>query len=48
MAGWAPIVTAVAGGVVVLAVFAGLARLAGFAEVTELASELKRRIRNGH
>lgn len=48
MPGWPPIVTAVAGGVLVLAVFTVLARLAGFTEVTAMASQLKEKVRNGH
>jgi putative peptidoglycan lipid II flippase len=48
MTGWAPIVIAVAGGVLVLAVFTVLARLAGFTEVTVMAAQLKQRIRSGH
>jgi putative peptidoglycan lipid II flippase len=47
LTGWPPLLVAVAGGVVVLTVFAVLARLAGFDEVTTVVSELKRRIHRG-
>jgi putative peptidoglycan lipid II flippase len=47
MAGLPQIVTAVLGGLVVLAVFAGLARLFGVDEVTEVAQLVKRRIHHG-
>jgi putative peptidoglycan lipid II flippase len=47
MGGWPAPVVVVAGGVLVLIAFAGLARLAGVDEATELAAQLKRRIRHG-
>jgi putative peptidoglycan lipid II flippase len=47
MTGWPAPLTAVAGGVVVLAAFSGLAHLAGVDEVSASAAMLKRRIRHG-
>ena len=48
MGGWPPAVTALAGGLLVLAAFAGLAHLAGVGEVARLATHLKRRVHHGH
>ncbi|KUL23607.1 hypothetical protein ADL15_45705 [Actinoplanes awajinensis subsp. mycoplanecinus] len=46
MTGLTPLPQAIAGGIVVLAVFAGLARLAGFPEIAAVTTAVSRRLRH--